>query len=844
MHRPRRVAAAVRIEAPSRPVADTDTPVAVTFALRDADGLPVTARTQLTLQAGAGQWQATDADPHQPGLQVMVEGGSARLLLQPPANPGKAELSAGAGDVRGTADVEFVPKLRPMLAAGIVEGTINLRNLSPGSLQPAQSGDVFEREIRSVSRSFDNGKGEAGARAALFLKGKVLGSSLLTLAYDSDKAEDSRLFRDLQPNQFYPVYGDSSARGFDGQSTGRLYVLLQNGSNYALVGDFATQSENAARQLTQYARSLNGAKGRWSEGKVSVEGFASRTSATQVVQEFRANGTSGPYQLNVNGVAGSEQVHVLVRSRDQVAVILKDTALAPLADYTIEPYTGRLLLKAPQASVDADLNPVFIRVLYDVESGGPKHDVAGVEANVEVLPGVTVGAVAVRDEDPLNRQRLAGVTLNAKLGEKTTLTGELAHSDTDQQGSGKGERVELRHEGAAVQAHVWGAHTDAGFYNPNSSQSAGQSQYGAKFAYSLNAGNRIVAEAQRTANSTTGAAQTGAELKLEHALPGNAMLEVGVRHSSANTQANTAAFSPVVGSTDATPVAGTASSTASTEKAGYTSARAKLTVPVPGVPQADAYGLVEQVIDGSGGHEVGIGANYAVSDKTKLYARHDFINSLNGAYTLTSDVSRYTSVVGVNTVLPDNTQVFNEYRVADAVDGRTAEASIGLRKTVELSKGLSVNGSVQRVKPLSGVSTSDSTAVTFGADYTAAADWKASGQVQWQTSDSSRSWLATGAVVNKLDEEWTLLNRLLYNTQQNTGATGGNRELIQAQSGMAFRPVDNDKWNALGRIEYKRDQDSTVTPTHDVASWLLLDARRTCSRTAPGPSAAAMPPAG
>ncbi len=43
--------AAVRIEAPSRPVADTDTPVAVTFALRDAGGLPVIARTQITLQA-------------------------------------------------------------------------------------------------------------------------------------------------------------------------------------------------------------------------------------------------------------------------------------------------------------------------------------------------------------------------------------------------------------------------------------------------------------------------------------------------------------------------------------------------------------------------------------------------------------------------------------------------------------------------------------------------------------------------------------------------------------------------------------------------------------------------
>jgi hypothetical protein len=48
----------------------------------------VTARTQLTLQASAGQWQVTDADPHHAGTQVLVEGGSGRFLLLPPAQPG------------------------------------------------------------------------------------------------------------------------------------------------------------------------------------------------------------------------------------------------------------------------------------------------------------------------------------------------------------------------------------------------------------------------------------------------------------------------------------------------------------------------------------------------------------------------------------------------------------------------------------------------------------------------------------------------------------------------------------------------------------------------------------
>ena len=63
--------------------------------------------------------------------------------------------------------------------------------------------------------------------------------------------------------------------------------------------------------------------------------------------------------------------------------------------------------------------------------------------------------------------------------------------------------------------------------------------------------------------------------------------------------------------------------------------------------------------------------------------------------------------------------------------------------------------------------------MTVGADYTAAATWKASGLVQWPTSSSSSSWLVPGALANKLDDSWTLLNRGLSSDQTNRGATGG-----------------------------------------------------------------------
>lgn len=46
-----------------------------------------------------------------------------------------------------------------------------------------------------------------------------------------------RLFRDIEPGEYYPVYGDSSAKGFDAQSTSKLYVRLDKGRSFAMYGD-------------------------------------------------------------------------------------------------------------------------------------------------------------------------------------------------------------------------------------------------------------------------------------------------------------------------------------------------------------------------------------------------------------------------------------------------------------------------------------------------------------------------------------------------------------------------------------------------------------------------------
>jgi len=209
----------IAIELPrAEPAADGRAEVPIGIALLDERGLPVRARTPVTLDTSMGTWVAPETSLES-GVVLMIEGGHATIKLVSPAQPGEARLIAKSGKLREEVRLRFMPDLRQMVAAGVIEGIVNIRRLDSRALVAAGAQDSFERDLTRLSRSSSDGRLEAGARAAFFLKGKILGEALLTAAYDSDKDTQQRLFRDIQPDEFYPVYGDSATRGYDAQST-------------------------------------------------------------------------------------------------------------------------------------------------------------------------------------------------------------------------------------------------------------------------------------------------------------------------------------------------------------------------------------------------------------------------------------------------------------------------------------------------------------------------------------------------------------------------------------------------------------------------------------------------
>lgn len=280
---------------PARGVpADGQTAVPVKVRVAASDGTTITTPATVTLETTLGRWLVEDLDVTQPGVQAQLKDGQGEFMLAASPREGVGEVRATSGAMVQTGRVAFLPVERPLTAVGILEGRVDLRSLAKGALVPVTPQDGFEQELKDISISGDSGLDRASARAALYLQGKVKGSYLLTLAFDTERDPGKRYMQDIQPDEFYPVYGDASVKDYGAQSYDRLYVRIDKDRNYFLYGDYQTPSPSQARQLGSYLRSLTGAVQHFENRTVQANAFASLTRITQVVDERRAWASPAP----------------------------------------------------------------------------------------------------------------------------------------------------------------------------------------------------------------------------------------------------------------------------------------------------------------------------------------------------------------------------------------------------------------------------------------------------------------------------------------------------------------------------------------------------------------------
>ena len=840
----------------------------VLVTLKDKNGRAVTGEVDVTVEVDGGARillpgrrtpesaaDRGDIDRIAPGIQSIAANSVLRFKLIAPYKPEAVKLRVSVKGVSETVTVRYVPELREMIAVGLIEGRLRSDRFDPSTIVPVREDDAFDTELKGFEKEFNGGKTRAGARAALYLKGKVKGEYLLTLAYDSDKDTDRQLFEEVDPNAFYPVYGDASIRGADAQSSSKLYVRVDRHRSFLLYGDYTTKDDNLARSLGQYNRSLNGLQGRYEEGKVTANGFVAQDTLRQVIDEFPARGVSGPYSVsNPNGVTGSEKVQIVVRDRNQPTVILKSTLLTRTSDYEFEPFSGQIVFRAPVPSFDDQLNPVTIRITYEVDQGGEDFLVYGGDLKLALTDKLSLGVSVAKDENPQAPYTVAGANLHLKLSPQTELIAEIAgtrsvvndasgfntNTSTAFEGksgelSGGAARLELRHSDDQLRGRAYVAKASEDFNNTAAGITGGRTELGLSGAYKVSPRLTVNGEYLQSKDqidptlttpgidNDTKALSLGADFQVSDRLT----LGGGVRKvqenaaslvrstasscsnsTSATTGYNTGFGISQVGNQTIDPVTGlpvlcsgsnlTTIETA-TEDLDRTSVFGRAAYKM--TDSLTLNGELQREIGDDGTNLYRIGADWAVADKTRLYGRYERSREFGGAYGLGVGEAATALVFGIDTQYMQDGSVYSEYRVRDSGSGEDIQAALGLRNGWMLKPGLRLVTNVERLTSTDG----NAKAVGVGLEYTGSDLWKGSGRVEWRQDQDNTNHLVTLGLARKLDRDWTLLARDYFNQVQPRTAAGSDTRQNRFQVGFAYRPVDNNRFDALGTLELRNE---------------------------------------
>jgi hypothetical protein len=503
--------------------------------------------------------------------EVLIVDGEGAFGIAAPTSAREVWVTARLGGHPGKVKLAFATELRPLVAAGLVEMMVSFGSSSSGG-DGASLSDAFERDLRRWETRFSSGKGSFAGRSSFFLKGTTTNGYLISAMFDSEKELRTREFSDFNPDRYYPVMGDAAQRGYETQTSDRLYLRVDKGRGYLLYGDFATGANfslaaDGARlaptsvvDLGQYNRSMTGL--RWHRDAESgfIDVWGTRDSLRQAVEEYRGNGTSGPFAIsNYNALENSEKLEVVVRDRNNTSRILSVKSLERYADYNFEPFSGRVVLKAPLPSLDAELNPVSLRVTYEVDTGGQEFWTYGLSAQRRLTPWLQAGLVFVSDDNPgrpvgggffttpgngfAELRELRSANLSIDTGDWGRMVLEMAEVDSvtalaDLTGSAwRADWRWGRGDAEAEQGRRWNLRLFAGeadreFVNPAATLAPGRTEVAVEGAAELGPLARLALTASQTEDSVTGGERTGASLQLERDVTDRISLELGIRHFS------------------------------------------------------------------------------------------------------------------------------------------------------------------------------------------------------------------------------------------------------------------------------------------------------------------------
>lgn len=774
----------VLLLAPETAISDPTQPVPIRLQVVDEAGRPTAALIEATLHASEDRFNVSDSSEQTPGLQTLIQDGRAEIGLIPSGLVGTRTLRIETPFGPSEAKIRFTPALDgDRIAVGYVEGALGIAANGTSSLP-----EIFGRD--EISPFEDT---EEGVEGAVFLKGRLFGNTLLTFRHDSARDPDDGLFRSVEPDDFYPVYGDQSERGFDARSRGKTFGKIEHGSSYALFGDVSFDAASQVLQLGTFQRTLEGAKAHLEAGRLSLDLYAGQTDTGQVIVELPALGISGPYELDIDDVVeNSETVELITRDRDQPDVIVRTERLGRFSDYTLDFFNRTLIFNRPIASRDAELNPVAIRVTFETDPGaGEDYWLFGGEVALAVNDWLSVGYRQLTSDGPdgsTDDQTVRATYLAANIGTGGRLEIEAAQSVDPLEQSGTGIRLGYEHQTARGAFGARLATTTNDFNAPGAGVSAGRDEARIFGNQRLGRGT-LTAEGIYTADQNSEAERYGLVARYETVISNSLRARAGGRFidDTSATGAREDAFTVIAG-------------------LGWS----------PKIFDGLTLDLeAEQEVTDGAQSRVALGADYALTPKARLYVQGEYTGSQSGSFGLADTFNDDVTLrIGGEYRWTDKVTAFSEYRANDGFfDSGVAN---GLSAGWSVSPSLNLRTRVEHVQPV-GEQFRRNTAASLGATWEPENRARIlDGDLEYAAGEGGqRSWFLSASA----GQRWNDITFLARNRYARTESAGERRERDRLRAGVAYRPERHNRLNALAWYEYETDDTDALDEQRHI--WSL-----------------------
>ena len=780
---------------------------------------------------------------------------AAEFLL--PVGKHSFDVETGSGNqiAHRQLDVEVTGKYFFMV--GMADLTVSDNDIS-GAMAPVGLLDRYDGTVTE-------------GRLAFYLKGKIQGKYLVTAQADTTEREvedmfkgffdpDARdIFRRLDPDQYYPVYGDDSTTIRDVDTQGRLYVRVDWDKNQALWGNF--QTGFTGTEFSQYVRSLYGAAISWrshdstelGDARYQVRAFGSEAQNAPGHSEFLGTGGSLYYLKHSDLLPGSDKV--VVETRDPLTGRVEQrTDLVRGIDYEIDELQGRLILTRPLSQIVRDNLPTITRdqpldgfdnmllVDYEYIPDGFDNDqvTTGISGKAWIGEHVAIGGTLVDENRSGDDYTLASGNITFQAGRGTYLRLEQAHTENSsanifysdngglsftQMPGAEGEdgdatsveaRINLKELGWTENewtAGAWWRDVDAGFSIARYSRGYDVREQGFEFAGQLNDDVRLsgrYSDAERGDESV----EQG-QLMVEWRIGEHDRLIGEIRYVTENHYYGSGTgllgavkYSHRFGSS--LDVYGIAQFTMDDDDGDYEDNDA-FTLGARYL-FGNLSSLSAEVTDGDRGNAATINAEYQMSPLHTLYAGYTYSTDTTAGDPLFSSVQPTGLTMGQRWRISNQVNMFNESQFLKARNESGIAHTFGM--DFYPREGWSLGFTLQEGELESagseGTEVVDRRAISIHAGHTdARSQWNSKLEYRKDSGAEERTqWVSTHRVMIKLTPDWRFAGRLNMSDTDDRFDPIADAKFIEGNLGFAYRPVKNDRLSMLGKITYLYDLSS------------------------------------